>query len=74
MTDELCDVPSDGLMLVNIGDPPNTLTLPGMAAGFAFACCCCNFVECFECLFDGAVVLVLFVGGKANILGLSMDG
>ena len=28
---------------------PNKLTLPGIAAGVAFKCCC-NFVDCFECL------------------------
>ena len=100
-TDELCcgsSIPSDGLTVEN-GGVPNTVTLPGMAAGFAFKCCC-NFVDCFECLIflcfffsagntsfdlkagalvislvvDVTTVLVTFVAGKANILGLSMDG
>lgn len=48
-TGELCGSdPSDGLMAENSG-VPNTFTLPGMAVGFAFKCCC-NFVDCFECL------------------------
>ena len=70
-TDELCcgsNPPSDNLMVGNDG-ASSTLMLPGMAAGFAFKCCC-DLVDCFECF----VFLCFFVSVGGNSLDLKPGG